>query len=348
MEIAHIVWSFRTGGIENMLLDIMTCQARDGHDVSLIVINDDYDPELLRQIPPEVHAILMRRRSGTRAPWFALRLNMLARSFSVIHCHQSNLLPLFLPCYRHKIVLTIHSFQSRLGVISSKCRVAAISSGVAEHLKSLGCASDITVIPNGLPCSRIPYSIPAGFDNTPSQTFRIVQVGRLLHQSKGQDLLIMALAQLRALGVTNVLVDFIGDGESEPGLHHLAKSAGVQHQVFFLGNRSRKYIYEHLRDYHLMVHPARSEGFGLAVAEAMLAGLPVLVPDSGPLDTLVRHGHYGTIFRYGDHLDCARMISVVMQQYAKAAHKTVAACQHIIDRYSIRQQVSAYYRLYAR
>jgi glycosyltransferase involved in cell wall biosynthesis len=39
------------------------------------------------------------------------------------------------------------------------------------------------------------------------------------------------------------------------------------------------------RDTHALVHPARAEGFGLPVAEAMLAGVPVIVTQyGGPLD----------------------------------------------------------------
>lgn len=348
MDIAHIVWSFRTGGIENMLVDIMECQADDRHDVSLFVINDDYEPSLLRRISPKVRVVLLRRRPGARSPWFALRLNWLLRSVTAIHCHQANLLPLLLPCYHHKIVLTVHSFQSRMGRIPSKCRVVAISPEVAENLRFLGLKRHIHVIPNGLPCTRIPFARLQAYDSITYGPFKIVQVGRLLHQSKGQDLLIMAIGALRDMGISNVHADFIGEGESEPVLRELAAILGVESQVNFLGNRSREYVSEHLGDYHLMAHPARSEGFGLAVAEAMAGGVPVLVPDSGPLCALVDNGRYGATFHSGDHRDLARIISALMRHHADAVAKTPTARQHIIDRYSLRHQVSAYARLYQR
>lgn len=107
-------------------------------------------------------------------------------------------------------------------------------------------------------------------------------------------------------------------------------------------------VYEHLGDYHLMAHPARCEGFGLAVAEAMAGGVPVLVPDSGPLCAPVDNGRYGATFHSGDHRDLARIISAMMRHHADAVAKTPTARQHIIDRYSLRHQVSAYARLYQR
>ena len=51
----------------------------------------------------------------------------------------------------------------------------------------------------------------------------------------------------------------------------------LEKHVRFLGNQSREYVYSHLKDYDLFVQPSRFEGFGLTVAEAMAACVPVLV-----------------------------------------------------------------------
>ena len=40
MKIAHIFWGLGTGGIETMLVNIANEQARLGHEVHIIIIND--------------------------------------------------------------------------------------------------------------------------------------------------------------------------------------------------------------------------------------------------------------------------------------------------------------------
>ncbi len=342
MKIAHFVWSFNIGGIETMLIDIMACQAHDGHDVRLVIINDDFDAGLVARIPDNVALTMMRRKPGSHSPLLLARINMLALSCDVVHCHQQNLPQLFAwPC-RSRVVLTVHSIQSRLDTIPRICRVAAVSDEVADSLRHLGLKSEITIVPNGVPCSHIPYGKAMYYPGT----FRIVQVGRILTQVKGQDILINALAHLSHMGIENVSVDFIGEGESENELRQLALDSGMGRRVHFLGLRDRKYIYSHLCCYHLMVHPARSEGFGLAVAEAMVAGLPVLVSDIKPLRRLVRQGELGNVFRRDDAHDCAESIARIMRNYGRALDKTELAHRHITTNFTIRAQVDAYSRLY--
>lgn len=43
----------------------------------------------------------------------------------------------------------------------------------------------------------------------------------------------------------------------------------------------------------LLAFPSQLEAFGLVAAEAMLAGIPVVVPDDGPFPEFVEHGRTG-------------------------------------------------------
>ena len=55
-----------------------------------------------------------------------------------------------------------------------------------------------------------------------------------------------------------------------------------------------------LRRATLLVHPARWEGFGLGVLEAMLAGLPVVASNVSSLPELVVDGETGILVRPDD------------------------------------------------
>ena len=82
-------------------------------------------------------------------------------------------------------------------------------------------------------------------------------------------------------------VAFIGEGDSRTFLEKMSADLNVADRVDFLGLKDRDYIYQHLCDYDLMCHPSRFEGFGLTVAEGMVAKLPVLVATGdGPYEII--------------------------------------------------------------
>ncbi len=63
-----------------------------------------------------------------------------------------------------------------------------------------------------------------------------------------------------------------------------------------------------LRESDLLLHLCPVEPFGLAILEAMTAGVPVLVPDSGGAGSLVRDGESGFRFRADDAGSLARVL----------------------------------------
>ncbi len=88
-----------------------------------------------------------------------------------------------------------------------------------------------------------------------------------------------------------------GKDLDENGLaHRWAIDRGLARQVSFLGQRSHDYIMDLLSSsVSCLVHPSRTEGFGLAVAEAMSFGVPVITSNAGALPWLLEDGRSGTI-----------------------------------------------------
>jgi len=78
-----------------------------------------------------------------------------------------------------------------------------------------------------------------------------------------------------------------GDGPLLGHLRARARTLGLDHSVVFTGHvpATEKLDYYRLAD--MFVFPSTMEGFGLAVAEAMACGLPVLISDRGSLPELV-------------------------------------------------------------
>src|SRR5581483_8728199 len=125
-------------------------------------------------------------------------------------------------------------------------------------------------------------------DRVPSDARVLLAVSRLTEQ-KGVDVAVRALASLPDDTVLVVL----GEGPERPRLESLARELGVARRVFLLGRVPD--VATWLRRASALVHPARWEGFGLAVLEAMLAGLPVVASRVSSLPELVVDGETGVL-----------------------------------------------------
>lgn len=131
-------------------------------------------------------------------------------------------------------------------------------------------------------------------DEVPPDTRVLLAVARLTRQ-KGVDVAIRALPLLPD---DVVLVVLSSTQEERAELETLARELGVASRVFLLGRVPD--VAAWLRRARVLVHPARWEGFGLAVLEAMLAGLPVVASDVSSLPELVADGETGHLVRPED------------------------------------------------
>ena len=313
MIISHVTFGFGMGGIETMLANIARYQAQDGHEVHIVVVNDIVENSLVRNLDSRIKIHLLGRPPGSRNPIHILRLNNCLRKLhpDVVHLHIPSLSRyILLPSLHRRFCVTQHAMCNDINIkgIRNAGQVFAISEMVRRDLAQKAFVDAITVY-NGIDLSRTKFN-----PHSPSRPFRILQVGRLDHKNKGQDILIRAVAILTGEGRT-VTLSLIGDGESRKYLEQLSAELGISDRVEFLGNKPQEYIFSHLSDYDLLVQPSRYEGFGLTVIEGMASGVPVLVSDNdGPME-IIDAGRYGYHFRTGDPADCAYQIATVIDNY---------------------------------
>jgi glycosyltransferase involved in cell wall biosynthesis len=144
-------------------------------------------------------------------------------------------------------------------------------------------------------------------DDVPVDARVLLSVARLTEQ-KGIDVAIRALPLLPDDTVLVVL----GDGPERAALDTLAEELGVAGRVHLLGRVPD--VSAWLRRAELLVHPARWEGFGLGVLEAMLAGLPVVASRVSSLPELVADGETGVLVRPDDPSALALGIARALEQ----------------------------------
>ncbi|MFF3287966.1 glycosyltransferase [Streptomyces sp. NPDC003023] len=165
----------------------------------------------------------------------------------------------------------------------------AVSPTVADRLRDWGVPGPrVHVVPNGIDAARFRFDASkrrATRDRfgVPGGAFVVGGVGRLV-PGKRFDVLVEAVAALP--GVRLLLA---GDGPERDALRALAVRLGAADRVRLLGECDGDDVAALLSAVDLFVSASREEAFGLAVVEALAAGLPVLHGVCPAVDDLPPH-----------------------------------------------------------
>ncbi len=185
------------------------------------------------------------------------------------------------------------------------CAEGAGETGDAEFLKNLPCTTSIITLINKecdavnilspeiehelieLNFTRTKFSyIPNGiYLATPHQhkifsdRKKIIFIGRLCKQ-KGITYLFKAISLLSKNNF-KIKLTVIGDGPYRKHLEYVANELQILDILKFTGVIKHEDIFSQLNKHDIFVLPSLCEGFGIAVIEAMSAGLPVIVTKCG-------------------------------------------------------------------
>lgn len=139
----------------------------------------------------------------------------------------------------------------------------------------------------------IPNPIPIRANPTQSRKIsRIAAVGRLTHQ-KGFDILLAAFAGLHDR-FSGWHLDVWGEGEEYRALDQLIRNYGLEGKATLRGTSERPGSW--IEETDIFVLPSRYEGFPNVLAEAMVAGIPVVSAkcDFGPGE-IITHDRDGLL-----------------------------------------------------
>lgn len=154
----------------------------------------------------------------------------------------------------------------------------------------------------------------------------LIFVGRLV-SSKGADLVIHILAQLRREGI-DVELTVVGDGPCRAPLYNSAQQLGVAEAVHFVGNQPSAAVARLLNEHRILVAPSRiTETFGLVALEALACGCVPVVADVGGLPETV--GKHGVVVREGDLVGFVDAVRRLLHDDNVLNRKLEGAEQHV-------------------
>ena len=213
-------------------------------------------------------------------------------------------------------------------------------------------ADRITVIHNflGLPRESSEASasaVPSLWRTFPGgrPSHGVVGIGRLEHE-KGFDRLLDAFARIAAAHPEWGLL-IAGRGSMQNALQRQARRLGLQGRIHLAGWTEDPT--PTLSESDVFVLPSRFEGFGIALIEAMAAGVPVVAFDcpAGPRE-IVRHGTDGILVPDGDVNALSQALAQVMSDPARRAALAKEAPRRVAERFSQERALLAWSELLTR
>ncbi|MBI2483143.1 glycosyltransferase [Candidatus Uhrbacteria bacterium] len=221
-------------------------------------------------------------------------------------------------------------YTTRIVAVSDAVRVASMRrDGIPSRL--------LTVIPNGVDTEQF-RPAPA----SAHATVQLLTVGRLVPQ-KGHDVLMDAMAILRD-ELPHVVLDVVGDGPRRAALESHVRAYGLAERVRFLGMRRDLPDQYHRAD--IAVFPSRWEGFGIAAAEAMSCGIPVIATRVDGLAEVVVPDVTGLLVPANDPVALAQAIRALAQDRARRLLLGAAGRRRVLECFDIRNVVRRYGEFY--
>ncbi|WNZ27354.1 glycosyltransferase family 4 protein [Leptolyngbya sp. NK1-12] len=217
--------------------------------------------------------------------------------------------------------------------VDAHVAVGETSARRMEDFYALGRQS-VIAIPNGVP----DVNLPIASGNPSAQKLIVGSVGRL-DAMKGHDILLRAVAQVE--GVQAVI---LGEGEQRFALEQLANELGIQDRVELPGWVMDPRAY--LPKFDAVALPSRSEGFPLAMVEAMLAARPVIATRVGSMPEAVIDQQTGILIEKDDVAGLAQALTYLRDQperrYQLGQQARILAKAH----FTVEAMVTSYEKLW--
>ncbi len=187
----------------------------------------------------------------------------------------------------------------------------------------------------------------------PGDVFKVINIARFINW-KGHRYLLEAFQKLINRHYSQAELTLIGDGENRAEMEGLAKDLGIRDRVNFLGSVEHKKIPEILTGHHVYVQASiidedthQQESFGIAIIEAIAAGLPGVASNTGgmPEAIIEEDREFSFLVPQKDSEAIYKIFKKMTSRDYKFKDNTDYA-QKVIEKFSPERQVNSTIKVY--
>jgi len=327
--IAHVMYRFDTGGLENGVVNLINNMPVDTYRHAVVALTEvtDFRERVTRK---DVEFVSLRKPPG-QGLWQFPKWHKLFRRMrpEIVHSRNLAALECQLPAWTARVPVRIHGEHGRdVGDLDGSNRryqrlrqvyrpfvhqYLALSRDLAAYLSDkVGVTPDrISQVYNGVDTVRFAPATKGAVPITgcpfdPSRHWLIGTVGRM---QPVKDQVMLARAFVQALELAPQLREtmrlvMIGNGPLREQSQRVLDAAGLTNLAWLPGERSD--VADIMRGLHAFALPSLAEGISNTVLEAMASGLPVVATEVGGSGDLVVAGQTGYLVPAADSLALAQ------------------------------------------
>lgn len=367
--VAHVVYRFAVGGLENGLVNLINHMPRDRYRHAVVCLSDFTD--FRKRLHDEtVQVLALHKREGKDFAVYR-RLWKLLRGLKPAIVHTRNLatldcvIPAWIAGVPHRIhgehgwdVYDLHGQSRKYRWIRRACqpfvqRYVSVSQDLQRWLREdVGLpGAKLGQIYNGVDAARF-RPREGGQEGFPRPGFLapdsivVGHVGRM-EPVKDPLNLVRAFALLPEAApqvCERLRLVMVGDGPLRAQALGILESSGLAKQAWLPGSRDD--VPELLRCFDVFALPSLNEGISNTILEAMASGLPVVATEVGGNPELVLQGETGLLVPPADPPALARALATYASGEEARTRHGEAARRRVLERFALEVMVRHYVKLY--
>ena len=364
MKVLHLLDSVGRGGAEAQALDVCRNAERFGLEMTLVSASGGELQSEFRESGADY--IALQRRLPVDV-YFASELRgvIKERKIDIVHGYQAvDGLHLYLATRGLRDVRRVLSFQGfiadRKNRITSKFLIPRMDANIVvsrgmrnwlQHNDGLDTSRNFHLIYNGADPERLrPTSRSVRKElGLSDDSLLMGMVGNFYRDPRKDQLTVCRALPSVFAAFANAHCLFAGriEGGADDKMAECLKvctEAGIAERVHFLGPRSD--VPDILAALDVFVFSSLHEGLPVAVSEAMLASVPLIVSDIEPLLEATANGEFGEVFETGNAEDLGRKLIDLLSDESRRLSLSDTAKAHAIEHFSIDAHLRALQELY--
>jgi len=364
LRILQISSAQSLGGGERHLADLANGFVSRGHDVYVAVRPHSPLTDELKNIPEENVMTLALRNSLDAKSARDLSLLVRRNQIQIVHAHMARDYPLAAYAARMntgaKLIITRHVLfplhRLHRVTLANAARIIAVSQAVASQLQAdaVTLPERVSVVLNGINVARF-QAARQKFNRRqflnrwelPEESLLVGTVGELT-PLKGQEEFIRAAVQvLKQIPTAYFIIagiDHSRGKEYRARIQRLIEELDLAERVRLVGwLEDLAQLYCAL---DVFVSSSRTESFGLALAEAMAAGTPVVATETEGARELIQSGETGLLAPIGDVDKLAVSILALLANQNARLRMGTAATKTASKRFSVERMIDETEEIY--